>query len=96
MAGKRLVIWPQYFDSSLSRRMGRKVSSELAVPSPKPEEIERALRAAGLKFESKKARYPRTWWQESKMFIIEFEGSKTELLKIVAAELKKLRGRRKS
>ena len=34
-----LVIWPQYFDSSLSRKKGRRLSRNYSIPSPKASEI---------------------------------------------------------
>ena len=94
---KEIVIWPQYFDSELSRRLGRKVSIDDAIPSPKPEEVEEALARLGLVFESRDARYPRVWWVRTRMFKVRIPGGKpkTVFLREVASELKKVRESRR-
>ncbi len=94
---KEIIIWPQYFDAELSRRLGRKVSVDDAIPSPKPEEVEEALARLGFEFESRDARYPRVWWVKSRMFKVKVPGgkAKTEVLREVARELKNVRESRK-
>ena len=46
----RIVIWPTYFDSTLTRKNGRIVSKSLAVSSPKILEIKTALNELGLDY----------------------------------------------
>jgi signal recognition particle subunit SRP19 len=95
---KEVVVWPQYFDSDLPRRLGRRVPLSMAVSSPTPEEVEEALSRLGLEYESVEARYPRVWWVKSKKIIVRVEGGarKTELLKRIAEQLKKVREERLS
>jgi len=55
------VIWPVYFDANRSRKMGRKVPKRLAVPSPRIEELEKALRKLKVEYEVRRgAAYPNT------------------------------------
>ena len=43
--GERIVVlYPEYFDASLSRKEGRRVPKRLAVSTPKLEDIEKAAR----------------------------------------------------
>ncbi|MBO3832325.1 MAG: signal recognition particle subunit SRP19/SEC65 family protein [Candidatus Brockarchaeota archaeon] len=55
-----VIVYPQYFDSRASRKMGRRVPKGLAVDSPSLARIEEACRKLGLKIivEPDKA-YPR-------------------------------------
>ncbi|MGC8982465.1 MAG: signal recognition particle subunit SRP19/SEC65 family protein [Desulfurococcaceae archaeon] len=46
--GKRIVIYPIYLDSTLSRKEGRKVPLSLAIPKPTLEEIAAACEKLGL------------------------------------------------
>ena len=38
----KMIIWPAYFDSTKTRRDGRRIPKSLAVPSPKILEIKDA------------------------------------------------------
>ena len=44
----RLIIWPVYFDSSRSRKEGRRVQKEFAVNSPSVDEIFTVSKKLGL------------------------------------------------
>ena len=45
-----ITIWPQYLDKNLTLKEGRKISKEDAVKDPTMQEIERALKRLGLKY----------------------------------------------
>jgi len=55
-----VIVYPQYFDSKASRKMGRRVPKSLAVDSPSLARVGEACRKLGLKIivEPDKA-YPR-------------------------------------
>ena len=94
---KYFVLWPQYFDSTLSKRMGRRVPKELAVPKPSQKEIIEACKELGREVIALEGRYPRQWWVgEGPVAVEKLEGeSKRELLEKVARKLHSLRyGRR--
>lgn len=89
---KKVIIWPEYFDSTLPRRLGRRVPNELAVPKPQIDEIIRACNELGLKCEAySEKHYPRTWYKSEGMVVVWSEIKKSELIKLLAKALKKLR-----
>ena len=45
----RLVLWPGYFNSKVSRRSGRRVPKESSVPNPDLENLAWAARQSGLR-----------------------------------------------
>ncbi|NPA85248.1 MAG: signal recognition particle protein Srp19 [Crenarchaeota archaeon] len=89
--GKKVILWPQYFDATLSRREGRRVPKSLAVPHPTQRELLDALASLGLSAEPLEARYPREWWNKEGPVLVEKERPKTDLLRTVGEELRKKR-----
>ncbi len=92
----KYVVWPAYLDASLPRRLGRRVPLELAVRSPSLREIAEAAEALGLNPEvDEEARYPRLWWSKPHRgrVLVDKRGSKEEVLRAIAAEVKKRRAR---
>jgi signal recognition particle subunit SRP19 len=87
-----ITIWPQYLDKNLSLSQGRKVSKEIAVKEPNLNEIERALKRMGLKYSMQKEfSYPGKWYEKSGRVLVEWEGTKLELLKDVSLKIKEIR-----
>ena len=87
-----ITIWPQYLDKNLSLSEGRKVSKELAVAEPTISDIERALKRLGLKYTiDKEKAYPGKWYEKSGRVLVEWEGTKLELLRKVSLEIKQMR-----
>jgi len=86
--GEKIIIYPAYFDKRLSRRLGRRIPQDLAVPSPRLEEIYKAAEELGLQplMEEDKA-YPRVWFLTHGRIIISKKASKTELLKNIAEKI---------
>ena len=99
MVSKRdgfLVIWPQYFDSSLSRKHGRRVSKGYSVPSPKAVEI--ALMCSYVKLTPRldeRAIHPNVPWDTCMRVLVRkptAKGkkiSKQRLIRILGKRLKK-------
>ncbi len=93
--GKRVVLYPHYFDSKVPRSRGRRVPLDLAVRDPKPEEILEAARNLGLEAFIENARYPREWWRLPGRVVVEKKGlSKTIIVQRIAQELSKKRSRK--
>ena len=46
---ERIVVWPGYFDSKISRRSGRRVSKDRAVANPTLDGLAYAARSAGIR-----------------------------------------------
>ena len=87
-----ITIWPQYLDKDLTLKQGRKVSKDLAVKEPALNDIERALKRLGLKYTIDKERaYPGKWYEKSGRILVEWEGTKLELLKEVSLNIKEIR-----
>lgn len=87
-----ITIWPQYLDKDLTLKQGRKVSKDLAIKEPALNDIERALKRLGLKYTIDKERaYPGKWYEKSGRILVEWEGTKLELLKEVSLKIKEIR-----
>jgi signal recognition particle subunit SRP19 len=70
------TLWETYFDSSVSRKMGRRVKKNF--PTQRLFEI---LKFLDLSYTVTEAKYPRTPWKAVKKIEVEWEGSKEELIK---------------
>lgn len=88
------VIWPAYFDATLSRREGRRVPRSLAVDDPTVDEIAQAVGQVGYDavIEREKA-YPRRGWTESGRVLVKdaSDAGKSDLLQAVGAYVATLR-----
>ena len=87
-----ITIWPQYINKNLTINEGRKISKEFAVKDPSLNDIERALKRLGLKYSvQKEVSYPGKWYEKSGRILVEWEGTKLELLKDVSLKIKEMR-----
>ena len=87
-----ITIWPQYINKNLSLSEGRKISKEDSVKDPTLNDIERALKRLGLTHNVQKdAAYPGKWYEKSGRILVEWEGTKLELLREVSLEIKAMR-----
>ncbi len=84
----KLVVWPQYFDISLSWGEGRRVPKSLATRTPKAEEIGKAASDAGYNPELVKlAAFPKTPWIKTGYILVQSKDKKTNILKEIAKRL---------
>lgn len=84
----KLVIWPHYFDRSLTRAQGRRVPADLAVEEPRAGTIANAARTLGLKPElDEEARPPAFWYKSKGRVLVPKNGKKEEILKQIARRL---------
>ena len=87
-----ITIWPQYLNKNLSLKEGRKISKEDAVKDPSMNEIEKALKRLGLSYNIDKERaYPGKWYEKSGRALVEWEGTKLELIREVTLKIKEIR-----
>lgn len=87
-----ITIWPQYLDKKLTIKEGRKIAKEYAVSEPSLSEIERAVKRLGLQHSvQKEVSYPGKWYEKSGRVLVEWEGTKLELLREVSGEIKNIR-----
>lgn len=88
----KLVVWPAYFDSTKTRREGRRIPKSLAVPSPKILEIKEALEKLGLDYELiLDAGYPKTPWLKTGMLLVTKDSVKNDMIRRIAKLLVKIR-----
>jgi len=88
----KIIIWPDYFDSTKTRRDGRRIPKSLAVPSPKILEIKDAAEKIGLECELvPDAGYPKTPWLKTGMLLVKKKGSKDQIAKRIAKQLLRIR-----
>ena len=87
--GERVIIYPAYLDSTLPRRLGRRVPKDEGVPKPTLREIARAAEKLGLDpVIEADSHYPRTWFTRKGRVIVRKKGeSKTSLLRRLAREV---------
>ncbi len=87
------IIYPEYFDSKLTRREGRRVPLSFAVPTPKLEELTSIARKLGWRVSvEENAAYPRCWWNRRGRLLVEKgEMKKGKAIVTMARSLKKMR-----
>ena len=97
--GKTFIVWPEYFDSTLPRRLGRRVPKHLAVPHPTVKDILNVCNELSLECEvHEDKKYPRTWYSSGGYVVITFkdseELSKNKLVRVIASNLVELKARK--
>ena len=86
---EKYVIWPLYFDESISRKDGRKVSKKLAIEKPNSESILKAAKSLGLNpVLEKEAAHPSRNYKQDGRILIDKKDSKTNVLKDISKKLK--------
>ncbi|MFC3476501.1 signal recognition particle subunit SRP19 [Halobacterium litoreum] len=88
------VLWPAYFDATLSRREGRRVAEDLAVERPTVDEIATAVQQVGYdSVVERDVAYPRQHWEDSGRVLVKDadDAGKSDLLQAVAAYVTALR-----
>jgi len=84
----KYVIWPIYFDKTVSRLQGRKVSKKHATEKPTIENITKAAKSLGLNpVVEKNTQYPSRNWKKEGRILIDKKDSKSKLLVKIANKL---------
>jgi signal recognition particle subunit SRP19 len=88
----RIALWPEYFDSSVTKSQGRRVPAKLAMSGVTVEDIAKAAKRLKLnpKIERKKA-FPSKWWRKSGRVLVKAADKKTKIIRKVALVMKKYR-----
>lgn len=83
------VLWPHYFDRSLSRAQGRRVSAALAVKEPDAKWVEAAARKAGLDATlDEKANHPSLPYDRAGRVLVKKAGPKEGAIATVAKAMR--------
>ena len=88
----KIILWPNYFDSTKTRLEGRRVPKKLAILSPKLEEIERAAELLG--FNPKivsDAAHPNASRLKIGLITITKKGAKTRIMRKMAKKILEMR-----
>ncbi|MDH7478257.1 MAG: signal recognition particle subunit SRP19/SEC65 family protein [Candidatus Bathyarchaeota archaeon] len=89
---EKIIVWPAYFDSTKTRKEGRRVPKNLAVPSPKILELKEAAEKIGLEYEIvSDSSYPKMPWQKTGMLLVKKKETKAQIIKKIAKQLAKIR-----
>jgi len=88
----KIIIWAAYFDSIKTRKDGRRIPKNLAVPSPRTSEIKDALDKIHLDCELvADVAYPKTPWLKTGMLLVKKKESKDKTIREIAKQLQKIR-----
>ncbi len=87
-------IYPLYLDSRVSRSKGRRVPRDLALKKPRAKEILQAAKNLNLRAVlAEEDDHPSRWFYREGCVLISSDKPKTELLKAIASEIRKIRER---
>ena len=88
----KMVVWPAYFDATRTRKNGRRIPKNLAVPYPKITEVEAAVKKIGLEHEVRaEIGYPRAPLSKTGMLLVKKNEAKNQTLRRIAKQLAKMR-----
>jgi len=91
------ILWPEYFDKRLSRKMGRRVPLSIAVSRPTVSEIAEAAKALGYKviLQEEKS-YPKCWYENrGRVLVDRGDKKKSEIIREISLFLSKKRSKSK-
>ncbi len=90
-----IVIWPQYLDSTIPRRLGRRLPKNYSISKPTLDELVTACKELGLECKADESvRYSRTWYLGGNGRVVIYgsrDTKKLNLLKALSAKVKDLR-----
>lgn len=86
---EHVVVWLDYFNKTLPRDKGRKLSKEKCVFDPSLNELIEATKAAGLELteSNDKVRFPKRPYVRSGYVILPKSGPKTKILNKISEKL---------
>jgi len=85
---EKYVVWPVYFDKSVSRLNGRKVSKKYAVEKPTIEIILKSAKSLGLNpILEKESIHPKRNWKKEGRVLIDKKDSKSKLLRQISKRM---------
>jgi signal recognition particle subunit SRP19 len=86
---EHVVVWLDYFNKTLPRDKGRKLSKERCIFDPSLKELTEAAKAAGLELTetNEKVRFPKRPYVRSGYIIIPKSGPKTKILNKISEKL---------
>ena len=93
---KKTILWPVYFDSSKTRKEGRKVPKSIAVSNPNLAELQKAAEQLGLKPEAEvHVAHSAVSWRKTGRIWVQKSGSKMQTLMKIAEKIEATRQKAK-
>lgn len=84
----RYILYPLYFDSTISRKDGRRLSEKDCIEKPTIEQIARAAQTLGLHPEIQKNNsHPSRSWKQDGRVLVDKKESKQKLLRLLSRRL---------
>ena len=82
-------LYPCYFDESLTRKEGRRVSKELAWANPNIAQLSRTAKSLGINVieEDRTSHFPGQCFAAGGRIRVEYDGSKETLMKQIAEKM---------
>ncbi|MFA5332761.1 MAG: signal recognition particle subunit SRP19/SEC65 family protein [Methanoregula sp.] len=87
MAQGECIIYPCYFNIAYTRHEGRRVPRNLASKAPVINDLERALKKAGVPYRVDDHHHPAHWARREGRIIAEWEKGKEELIRKIAQRM---------
>jgi len=85
-----MVLWPEYFDVNLTKKDGRRVCKDLAIPNVNSEDLFKACKRAGLHPENKPGKaFPSRWFDPRGCVVVMRKHTKSQTIDIVARKITK-------
>ena len=88
---KKMIVWPNNIDATVSRSFGRKISKDKSVVKPKIEEILKASEELGLEPSLEEKKYPKQWWSVQKRVVVLKKYGKIQTLEKISQKIKEIR-----
>ena len=86
------MVWCEYFDQSLSRRLGRRLPLNHAIEKPSLKLLTQACDDLNLEYVSEGGKaYPAQWWKPSGRVLIDralVQGTKHQLIRRLAKRMR--------
>jgi signal recognition particle subunit SRP19 len=86
MEGER-VLYPCYFNESLTRKEGRRIKKTAAVKNPSVRSILTAAKKIGLEASAEQKSHPGQWLLKEGRVLVKYDKSKEILIKQIAEKL---------
>lgn len=87
------ILYPCYFDIGLTRREGRRAARKHSVKHPSVNDLVRAAKAEEIPARTETASHPAWWIEGGGRVLVEWEGSKEELIRVIGRNLRKMAGK---
>ncbi len=89
----KVILWPSYFDATKTRRNGRQVAKNSAVPNPGIQEIKQAAEELHMICELlANTSYPKAPWTRTGMLLVKKNREpKSQIVKKIASQLMRIR-----